>query len=326
MNKDKIIIAMFFDNSYAMHTGVAIASILKNAGKNDEIKIHLISNDLTQENKNKIIKLAKFNSNSEIIFNKINNNLFKETYVRSRFSNNVYHRLYLGKMFPKYDKVLYLDSDLIVKSSLQSLYDTKLGPNDYIAGVRARESVLQNKILGFNTDNIYVNAGVLLFNLKAWRIHNLFEKCIKYAKENKPYLLDQDTINIICHGKIKRLNPKWNAHVFAETRKLPEPFKGFIAALNNPYIIHFVTREKPWHPQTPWFKEIRYYFDYLKFTPWKNYVFDYLFKRYIFQFNWSLNAKTLRVFSVPVIRVFRDKWFLFGIPAFGKTEKFWTVS
>ena len=58
----------------------------------------------------------------------------------------------------------------------------------------------------------YLNAGVLLINLKQIREDNMTKKFIELSKKN--YLSqDQDVLNVACYGKIITLHPKYNAQV-----------------------------------------------------------------------------------------------------------------
>ena len=57
----------------------------------------------------------------------------------------------------------------------------------------------------YETFNPYINAGVLLINLKLWRKDNLSFKLTDAIEKNKENFLlgDQDAINFVCKNKIK---------------------------------------------------------------------------------------------------------------------------
>ena len=57
-------------------------------------------------------------------------------YVDARYTEAASYRLLLPEIFVDYDKVLYVDCDMIIRQDLAALYrDTDLG-NHYLAGVR----------------------------------------------------------------------------------------------------------------------------------------------------------------------------------------------
>ena len=60
--------------------------------------------------------------------------------------------------------------------------------------------------VGVDTD-AYFNSGVLLINLDYWREHNITQQLLDFVctNPNKCLLHDQDAINAVLYGKIRRL-------------------------------------------------------------------------------------------------------------------------
>ena len=122
----------------------------------------------------------------------------------------------------------------------------------YIAGVLEPEFYFSEEKnyerLNLPSMNKYVNAGVLLINLKQIRENNVTQKFIELAKIN---IDSQDIINIASYGKIKTLPPKYNAMI--TTLKENNPLlrnlftqKEIYEAKTNPYIIHYDDQNKPY--------------------------------------------------------------------------------
>jgi lipopolysaccharide biosynthesis glycosyltransferase len=235
---------------------------------------------------------------------------------------NVYYRFYFPKLFARYDKIIYLDSDTVVLKSLRTLWNTEIS-GKFVAGVQAREFVFANRRLGLPPKNKYINAGVMLLNLKEWRKNGLSKKCLEYTRAHKPYGQDQDTLNILCLDKIKIIDPRWNAQVFSNSRKIAETFPRFFESLDTPYIIHFLTQQKPWHPHAPRFDKTHYYFDYLKLTPWKKSLYSYWFQRIILQIHFSSSLKIIRFFYIPILKTFREQIYFLGIPLTKNYDPHW---
>ncbi|MDR0618122.1 MAG: hypothetical protein LBG23_05145 [Endomicrobium sp.] len=76
-------------------------------------------------------------------------------------------------------------------------------------------------------NDIYINAGVLLLNLKNLRADNVNKSWINLAEKESFPFHDQDIINLTCKGKIVFLPPEYNF------------------ATDNAKIIHFANN-KPW--------------------------------------------------------------------------------
>ena len=97
----------------------------------------------------------------------------------------------------------------------------------------------------------YVNAGMLVMNLKQIRKDNMTLKFLELSKKNYTSQ-DQDVLNVACYGKIITLPPKFNAMIYRlkeNSSLLRDLYKeeDIIEANNSPYIIHYAGKEKPWN-------------------------------------------------------------------------------
>ena len=84
------------------------------------------------------------------------------------------------------DRLLYLDVDVLFNREIELLYDTELDGFEYAA---ARDHYGK-----FLLNPNYINAGVLLFNLKRCRETGLFRKARELIKQKKLLFADQDAI------------------------------------------------------------------------------------------------------------------------------------
>ena len=143
----------------------------------------------------------------------------------------------------------------------------------------------KNIILGFADDAYkkaekfgiktykYITCGVLLINLKKMRKENISKKFFDFINNNKKRLSqnDQTVINIVLHGRIDFLPPKFGIWNFInEENVLKHNYYGNkklgIQAYNNdeilkgwrqPSILHYVSG-KPWKRKSP-FKTQRFF-------------------------------------------------------------------
>ena len=299
-------ICMASDDNYAIHMGVCIVSIAKNNSSN--ITIHILNNNISQMNLNKLKQIETQFQNIKIHFYNVNkyfneNNI--DDLIKHQLSNNDFYkllgisafsRLFLENIIPpNIEKILYLDADTIVLNDLDELF--KINIEDYyIAGV---VDVMANITKYFyeekNKVDVMVNSGVLLINLSKWRKINFSKLAINLIKEyeDKNYLHDQNIINIICREQILLLNPKFNVmseyfyvnykknlkinNYFGSTDKFYTP-ELINESLKNPTIIHFISQI--W--DRPWIREIGLikhktknpfnscYDYYKKLSPWSN--------------------------------------------------------
>lgn len=260
------------DNRYAKYLGVTITSILVNKNYDESIHMFVLDGGITEENKTKIKSYVNSYNNTKIDFINIDTSIFKncplDTIPGTHLSLATYYRLILSSII-NLDKILYLDCDIVVTSSLRELYCFDLADN-YLAGVIDILFKDNTNRLGLSK---YVSAGVILLNLKAWRRDRLEEKFFNFIKQNYSRILyhDQDVINCVCQEKICYVDKIWNA----QTCEYQGAYDGGWNEIgNNANIIHFISDRKPWikgnrHP----FKD--QYEKYLMMSPFKDSIFKF---------------------------------------------------
>ena len=246
MSKKPIRIAFICDNKYVMPTGVAIQSIIENKKPATEIEINVIANEVSANNLEKLRSITGKNVSINII--EIDNKYKQLGSQHEYVSKAALLKFELPKIFNNYDKILYLDSDVLVLKDLSQLYETDLG-NKY-AGVC--KDLLATKFykdpleIGLNT---YFNSGVMLLNLDKMRQDKICTKLL-WAKEHdrrKKYM-DQDAFNIVFNCNVEYLNPKFNYMTMEELFYKKSFISKFynIDNIEKPVILH-LTYKKPWN-------------------------------------------------------------------------------
>ena len=263
MNKKYKEIPIFFasDNNYAPYLVVALKSLLANASKEYFYKIHVLTSNMSDDNKLVLLRELTFNSSIEFI------NLSKETeaikdkfHLRDYYSIDTYYRFFIADLFPEYDKVIYLDSDIIVLGDISDLYFYNI--SNYLLGVVQEQVMAHNEVfsdyvekaLGVKCKN-YFNAGILLMNSKLFRLYNIQSKFFKLMGKFKFRVTqDEDYLNVICKDKVKYLDLGWNKMPFEETGFDDVDLK----------IIHYTLGWKPWHYENVRYEE--YFWQYASQT------------------------------------------------------------
>jgi lipopolysaccharide biosynthesis glycosyltransferase len=243
-------IAFASDDNYAVPATVAITSLLVNKKEDINLYFLYVKDNFSEENKKKLSLHTK-KYNTVIHYVELNpNELLDLPVLRQGLS--AYLRIFTPFLIKDIDKLLYLDSDIIVERPLDELYYTDMEEYDY-AGVAdlvgyCRKDYLRN--IGYTFDRSYINTGVLLMNLKRLRQYDLKEIINPYVQNYKDYMIysDQDIINCLWE-KIRILPPKYNAMtpVLYKLDESPWTSEELNMARSKPYIIHFITLFKPWH-------------------------------------------------------------------------------
>ena len=267
---EKIVPIVFATNEkYASYLDVAITSILKNATDDRFYDIYVLYDILSP----RYIMIYENKTSANVRVQCINvSQMIDETimYEKSHFSREMYFRFLIPELLAHYEKVLYLDCDLVVLQDIAILFDSDLDYN--IVGAISNFTNEDMRKYVNHTLNIcdvkYFNSGVLLIDTKRFKEEGIKEKCLGLL-ENMPKLAcpDQDVLNISCEEKIKYLDSKWNFqwhHQWATHGGTFSQFfqKQYDKAHENPYIIHFTSGEKPWsNPDKPmaeiWWKYAR---------------------------------------------------------------------
>lgn len=213
-----------------------------------------------------------------------------ESLEAGTWPKEIYFRILALEMLPlDLDRILYLDVDMIVKGSLKELYHTELqgfafaacedihGKLTVLAAKEEGSSEIQyegvlyenvKKTLGIPSDGIYVNSGMILFNLDFFREHHGVQKLLHYIKEElKEYKFpDQDALNVVFCSQIKCLPwEKYNCvpmlYCYQEKngkkelmnywelmhRKEKEiSMDDILEIFHHAAIIHFAGKRKPW--------------------------------------------------------------------------------
>jgi hypothetical protein len=158
-------------------------------------------------------------------------------------------------------RVLYLDVDLLVMSSLEQLLTTPLGDDQILAAVPDAYIdsfwAPQGPPLDLAPDDTsapYFNAGVMLIDLPRWREEHVSERSLRLLEERELRFIDQCALNIVTAGRWAQLPPRWNlqARYFAPGGAKvgdQEALNQLAQAVSDPAIVHF-TGAKPWQGDT----------------------------------------------------------------------------
>lgn len=203
------------DENYAPHLATLVYSICIN-NPNVKILFHILDGGIKNITLNKIIDIK----------NKFKNIQFKRYYIsdemiKARLGSDLkndrsltaYARIFIPEILDEsIDYALYLDVDAIVLNELKSLFELK-GFEDYaIAGVKDINPSKRRRSIGLDEQILYINSGMIVWNMRYCRENNIVEQFIDFLKTNDGDVdaMDQGTINGTLQGHIYLLHPKWN--------------------------------------------------------------------------------------------------------------------
>lgn len=251
------------NKSYITQLGTCLTSILENNQK-EFFKFYILHSELTEQNYLQIYSLKRKYNNFNIILIKIDKESVKNLKINIDYiSKETYYRYFIANLLDE-DKCLYLDADTIVKGNIVELYNTDIS-NYCCAGCRDLyiETIDYKKQVGLDND-LYINAGVILFNLKKFRQENYVQKLLdnNLMLQDKIQFQDQDVINITFKNNIKEVSSIYN---FCSSNMHDES-----NSLLQAIILHYTGAIKPWDKnykgkcKEDWYKYHKLYLDILK--------------------------------------------------------------
>lgn len=273
------------DDKFAEIMGVSILSLFENNKDSEEINVYIFDGNIGGENKERLKSLAcSYNRAMEFVsMQEIKSELSR--FFQDRGSEAQFARLFISCLLPADCKrCLYLDCDTLIRHSLQSFYKMDFEGN-IVCGVMDCVSKQHRLKLGIGEKDVYINSGVMLVDLNAWRKNRIEYKISEIVKSFNgriPYA-DQGLINLALRGKIKTVHPRYNCTLlysvftFSElqTYRSPSvclPRIEIEEAKRDPSIVHFISLfciTRPWCKGAKglFFEE---WLSYKRKSPWKN--------------------------------------------------------
>ena len=327
---DKSHIVCCTDDNYAPYCGCMIISLLQN-GKCHNPVIHILTDNLSIDNKKKIVDIVQDNGGT-ICWHIVDDNKLVNAKFRKKnpLSRAAYFRILLPSILDQnINVVLYLDCDLIIKSDISYLFSIDIrnyalaAVSDLIEEPRSDEHRFQFP-LSYN--EFYFNSGVMLINLHYWRNNNSESQLIEFSeRERTVFFHDQDALNYVFKSKWLMLPPDtcyFNGCLYEQINFKRK--RDYINYNKNPKIIHFASNEKPWH-NIPYYPNRSVFMEYFKKTKWGNNVININKKNSIMSTARFLFITYRNImFACPILlRIFADIFvFILSIISLGRINYF----
>lgn len=273
MTDTAIHITLASDDNYARHMGIVVLSLLSNTARPELLHFHFLSAGIAPVNRQHIETLIhSYGAHCEFI---CPDDEIYGAIPKKRYGVAALFRLSLGTLLPtELTRVIYLDCDVLAFDDIADLWQLDL--DGKIVGAVTNLGVQSEKRLGV-PDGEYFNSGVLLIDLAKWRENQIGEKTLAFMQQDTQRLIfpDQDGLNCVLQGRWQHLPLRWNQQPATYSmREKGKTERGltpaqFHEAVNNPGIVHYLGRNKPWNYMT--FHPLKEnYWAYLARSPWRD--------------------------------------------------------
>ena len=282
------------DKNYVSYLAVTLSSIIDNSSLNNNYDIIILYQDIYDYQKRFILSLCKNHPNISIRFfdmsKYINDFNLDKLFTVNHITISAYFRLFVGKIFSEYKKILYLDCDLVLTQDIARLFsmdineypiaavpDVTISNSLYTTGFNQgawnyfKKYMQEN--LGFVSQKTYFNSGVMIIDIDKFNEIEL-DYLIDLAKRNNKFFHDQNVLNAAFENNYYQLpaiwNFQWNIKFHSTNGCYKSMLPNDILALYEDYdimpaIIHYTSHEKPWKNPHHTFANI--WWEYARKTP-----------------------------------------------------------
>lgn len=251
---------------YAPYMGVTIQSLIDFSSTSHNYDILILNKDISEEDKAKCFSLIYGRNNFSIRFIEVNQALDMHNFnFREGYSSESFYRVIMVALLTEYDKVVYLDSDLIIRADIADLYTKEDMENNLVAAAididglascfsdhDGRKEYMVS-YLGVKDLHNYLQSGVMIFRLSEWRKSFTLDQIIDQACAPEIMFGDQDVLNKLCNDRIHFIDMSWNTIIDHRKKQIEELLvlapidllDDYFQARKNPKIIHY-GGTKPW--------------------------------------------------------------------------------
>lgn len=264
---NNVAVALSANEKYVPYVSVLLQSIKNHVSTDKNYDFIIMTKDIKPHSQEHLKMVFKDYDNVSVRFINVSRyeDFFKNVFLHGHFVIETWFRLLMPELLRNYDKVLYLDSDMVVNADIAELYETDI--DDYLLaacldpdtaglynGFQPSKRVYMDNVLKMEEPYKYFQAGTILFNLKMFRENYSTKQILEFASSQKWELLDQDVLNCLAQGKVKYVDMSWNVMYDWQyirekeiIRRAPKyMYDMYQEARKNPRIIHYAGPEKPW--------------------------------------------------------------------------------
>lgn len=300
-------IVIVANEAYIQHSAVMLCSLFE-TNKGKQFDIYLLTDGIKDTTCARLQDLCtKYNSKLFVklpeieLGEKLNINL--KDLPTGQWSTMMYYKLFMPLMLPQEcDRCLFLDGDMVINDDIEQLYNWNLENSIIAAAEDIPDCIKIKERLGLKQTDKYINSGVMVCDLNAWRTVENIKPIFDFVKRVAGIIInEQDVIAMYFKDKLSFLSIRWNMTTFYFLRK-PIIFDKYLKEIKQaqlfPGIIHYAAPIKPWfrdcmHPYRDKYRK------FLNISEWPSKPMTYFNKlstvgRIKYNIRWFLNSINLK--------------------------------
>lgn len=284
---NKLYVSYASSDMMSKYAGISMLSLFENNKDYDDIVVYYYDMNIEPDNRRNLQKIAN-DYNRTIHF--INTDIVKEKFGAIAPLLGIWGVIVYGKwLLPDVvsedvDRILYIDSDTMVRGSVRSIYEMDM-QRQPIAISMDLMNIHIRKELQLSYDKRFYNTGMVLIDTNAYREQKCLDIFLNHVTNiRKDYKISEQDIATVCwNDKIVPMAMEGNyislydrfsysdvCKAYGLNEKIFYSEEEYDKARKNPIIVHFpATFElKPWYANCI-AKRVPEYDMYWKMTPWE---------------------------------------------------------
>lgn len=264
--ENNVAICFSANDNYIPLLGVTLASIIDHQNSNNNYDIVIFMTSISDENQVRLRTLISDKPNFSIRFINVGPYVYGYRFytetdsLNNKFSDEIYYRVLVPSLMNLYDKVVFLDADIVVLDDIAKILNYDIS-NHMIGAVRDYEGIAncynsnyektkyRISELGIKNFDNYFHSGVIVMNISKLNEEFSHKDLLGIAVSKNWKQFDQDLLNVLCQDSVKILDASWDflEDIYGTYQSLPTSlFDEFVESEKNPIIIHFSGNRKPW--------------------------------------------------------------------------------
>ena len=245
-----IVVACASDEHYIRPLAAMLRSTIDNLTAGRSIVFYILQAGISNDARTAVT--AGWPDNATARWIEIDPATFDGLPLWGRMPVSTYFKLGLPDLLPEnVEKVLWLDSDVIVLDDVAELWDQSLEgarlaavADSVVPFAGSAWGISHHRELGIDPRARYFNAGVMLIDVAGWRRDGIAAKAFDYLHRfgESVTFWDQEGLNAALAEQWVALDERWNHNASLPRKKS--------RGQELPAIVHFAGRLKPWRYQS----------------------------------------------------------------------------
>jgi lipopolysaccharide biosynthesis glycosyltransferase len=224
---------------------VAHSVLARHQAATGRLRIHVLTDVLAESDERLLhATLSATGRPFTLIFYRVDGSLFSR-YQSMHGNWAAYFRLLAPNLIDA-ERLLYLDVDMLCCCDVAELAQLDLCGKAaaFVAESTIRKAADQSVAASLppGVDGPYLNSGLMLVDVAAWRRDRVTERAIEHLESRPTSLYDQSTLNVVLYSNWLPLDPRFN---------YPPNFRCNWPSLRrgefDGKILHFMANPKPWN-------------------------------------------------------------------------------